>query len=75
MRSCVAPRTILVGRVPSEEKENMGKLFGTDGIRGVANVHPMTTAGGHEAGEQEAFGALFHHDPLPSGIAQRSGTP
>jgi phosphoglucosamine mutase len=26
-----------------EERKKMGKLFGTDGIRGVANAYPMTS--------------------------------
>jgi phosphoglucosamine mutase len=33
----------------------MGKLFGTDGIRGVANVHPMTTEMAVQVGRGTAF--------------------
>src|SRR5512136_1773454 len=35
--------------------EEMGKLFGTDGIRGVANVHPMTTEMAVQVGRGTAF--------------------
>ncbi len=33
----------------------MGKLFGTDGIRGVANVHPMTTEMAMQLGRGTAY--------------------
>jgi phosphoglucosamine mutase len=33
----------------------MGKLFGTDGIRGVANIHPMTTEMAMQLGRGTAF--------------------
>jgi phosphoglucosamine mutase len=33
----------------------MGKLFGTDGIRGVANIHPMTTEMAMQVGRGTAF--------------------
>jgi phosphoglucosamine mutase len=33
----------------------MGKLFGTDGIRGVANVHPMTTEMAVQLGRGTAY--------------------
>jgi len=33
----------------------MRKLFGTDGIRGVANVHPMTTEMAVQVGRGTAF--------------------
>jgi len=33
----------------------MGKLFGTDGIRGVANVHPMTTEMAMQVGRGAAY--------------------
>ena len=33
----------------------MGRLFGTDGIRGVANVHPMTTEMAMQLGRAIAF--------------------
>jgi phosphoglucosamine mutase len=33
----------------------MGKLFGTDGIRGVANVHPMTTEMAMQLGRGVAY--------------------
>ena len=42
----------------------MGKLFGTDGIRGVANVHPMTTDLAMKVGLSTAY--IFkrnHHRP------------
>ncbi len=35
-------RIILPQKTPSEGECEMRKLFGTDGVRGVANVHPMT---------------------------------
>src|SRR5512136_2398194 len=40
--------------------EGMGKLFGTDGIRGVANVHPMTTEMAVQVGRGTAF--IFKHE-------------
>ncbi len=33
----------------------MGKLFGTDGIRGVANIHPMTTEMAMQVGRGAAY--------------------
>jgi phosphoglucosamine mutase len=33
----------------------MGKLFGTDGIRGVANIHPMTTEMAMQLGRGTAY--------------------
>ena len=33
----------------------MGRLFGTDGIRGVANVHPMTSEMALKAGRAIAY--------------------
>src|SRR4030042_2986890 len=33
----------------------MGKLFGTDGIRGVANIHPMTTEMAMQLGRGVAY--------------------
>jgi len=35
--------------------KGLGKLFGTDGIRGVANVHPMTTEMAVQVGRRTAF--------------------
>lgn len=40
------------------------KLFGTDGIRGVANVHPMTTEVAMKLGQALAF-VLRQHHPRP----------
>ena len=35
------------------------KLFGTDGIRGIANVHPMTTEMAMQVGRAAAY--VFKH--------------
>ena len=37
----------------------MRKLFGTDGIRGVANIHPMTTEMAMQLGRGTAY--IFNH--------------
>ena len=33
----------------------MGRLFGTDGVRGVANIHPMTVEMALEIGRATAY--------------------
>ena len=33
----------------------MKKLFGTDGVRGVANIHPMTTETAMQLGRAAAY--------------------
>jgi phosphoglucosamine mutase len=36
------------------------RLFGTDGVRGVANIHPMTAETALQLGRAAAY--LFKHD-------------
>ena len=55
----------------------MGRLFGTDGIRGVANEYPLTVEGSYQVGR--AVASFFHRPSRPSKIligkdTRQSGT-
>ncbi len=41
-------------------EEKMGRMFGTDGVRGVANVHPMTAEMALEIGRATAYACKKH---------------
>jgi phosphoglucosamine mutase len=41
-------------------EEKMGRMFGTDGVRGVANVHPMTAEMALEIGRATAYVCKKH---------------
>ena len=51
-----APRTARNGAAPNRAVPSAGRrLFGTDGVRGVANVHPMTAEVALQLGRALAF--------------------
>src|SRR5512135_1011063 len=41
-------------------EETMGRMFGTDGVRGIANVHPMTAEMALEIGRATAYVCKKH---------------